>query len=414
MSYDGYIKYGDVELINLSRTVQLADALGIDLLRTDPDDVSWIRSVIGGEDYSVITNAPWYDAGYPPSAEFAGIVPLSIAGLDDSTVESSTTEYITNGGSSGKARNGTLSVVANVALVASTARGAEFGKRWLDRVLTGGGNRTFCSGENLRYFRTQQDVGKPAPAQVHRRDVTLGRGTSVTRKRVADCATMWLVTFTWTANDPFEYEDEIDQFTGLGGAVSGAGVASSGSVALTEQDCPVYDYSPVYDPIFPALVPPPSAPDFYPDGWELLPGVTIDRSWVRLNPVEPSSLGLVPIITLRCDTPVRMVRVSIWPGLSDVTDFCGALWQGVVSYIPPNMDFVIDGEQEAAYVWDGFSPLVRRSDTLLHGADARPIRWPAFNDADGLLVTLDVLDIGSGDYDGGDVRASLAFVPKSD
>ncbi len=413
MGHDAWLAVDGAELINLSRTAQLAEALGIDTVWTEPSTVQWIEDALSGEDYDLITEAPWYDPGYPASAEFAGFVPLAIQGLDDSTLEATTVEYITNGGAAGRSRNKTRPIVANVALVASTERGADYGKRWLDRMLRGAGARTFCSGSELRYFRWEQRDGQTVPPQAHLRDVTLSRGTSVTRKRSTPCSATWLVTFTWTANDPFEYGDEVAQFTGLGGTVSGAGVLSSGVQSMIEQACPAYDYTPIYDPLHPALVAPPVVPDFYPAGWALLPGAAFDRHWVRLSSLEPSVMGAVPALTLRASSEARMVRVSVWPSSSNPDDFCDPLWQAVVTYLPPGLDFVLDGEQEAAYAWDGYSPSVRRTDSLVYGQDARPMDWTAVSDPGGLLVTLDVMD-GAGYDGGGSVRASLSLVPKSD
>lgn len=572
MAYDGWIEFGGTELVNLSRTAQLAEVLGIDTLWTDPDSVQWIEDALGGENYDSLVETPWYDENNPASMEFAGVVPLSIAGLDDSTLESSTTEYITDGGSSGKARNRTLILVANVTLIASTSRGADFGKRWLDRVLRGSSARTNCSGSELRYFQYRQGVDEPAPPQAHRRDVSLSRGTSVTRKRTSECSATWMVTYTWTANDPFEYGDPVLQFTNLGGSnVSGRGminrvanssfeidtsgwytnpasgtfnrvgssqvdggyvgsfvststaanqfvvydlvpvapretctfsgflkmqgiasayylqviwyqgssflsatseryeaadlsgtvftrlsvtatappgadgvtiqfapvdplpvgagfqidaamieggsvlttyVVGSGTRNLVEATCPVYDYSPIYDPLHPALVPAPEAPDFYPAGWDLLPGVSIRRSWVRLGPVEPSALRTVPLLTLTAPSEHRMVRVSIWPVDAPDDSRCEPLWSAVVSYLPPGVDFVIDGEQQACYVWDGVSPSVRRSDSLTYGTGARPLEWAALTESDGLLVVLDYINDGA--HGDSSVRAELSLVPKSD
>lgn len=417
MAYDGYVKFGDTELINLSRTAQLAEIMGIDVLWTDPESVAWIQSALGGADYGLVETAPWYDPEFEASAEFAGIVPLSITGLDDSTLESTTVEYITSGGSSSKGRNKTLVLVANVAILASTDRGADFGKRWLDRMLSAAGARTFCAGSDLTYFQYKQGEGLPTPPLVHRRDVTLTRGTTVTRKRPTHCSVTWMTTYTWTANDPFEYSEEMAQFTELGpggSGVTGPGVDTEGSLTLTEQECPIYDASPIYDPWYPALVPPPTAPDFYPAGWALTPGVTLDRFWVRLNPIQPSALRLVPVVTLNTNVAARYIRVSIWASDANPSDFCDPLWSAIVSYLPTGVDFVIDGEQEASYAWDGLSTGVRRTDSLVYGALARPIGWNAFNDPGGLLVTLDILS-DSADYDGSDtVQAALAFVSKSD
>lgn len=466
MAYDGWLEYNDVVLVNVSRTVALARAMGVDTVRVRPESVDWIAGVAPGDtDYADIATAPWYDPDYPATSEFAGYIPLSMTGLDDSTLESTTVEYITDGGHAGKSRNSTLQVVGNFAIIAKTERGAEFGKRWLDRVLRSAGeSRTFCTGADLRYSRW---LGADAPV-VHRRDVRLTRGTSITSKRRGSCSATWLVTFTLTAADPYEYgepEPMIGRMGGPGPTV-GPQMTDSGMVDLVETPCAQFDYTPIYDPLHPALVAPPVAPDFLPDGWDIEPGDPFTRYWARINPVEPSSLNAVPVISLYTTsglgsptgpvtggtgsggpgTPAgfglggfglgefgfgellgggggggsnddggdggaaRMIRVSIWPAASEVDDQCDPLFSAVVTYLPANLPMYVDGEQKATYVWDGYSPVVRRADSLVYSDDANPLQWAAFNDPDGLLVTLDTFDT----VNGGNVRAALALVPKSD
>jgi hypothetical protein len=409
MAYDGWLEYNEVELVNISRTTQLAEALGIDTVWIDSASVQWIQDALAGVDYDVITSAPWYDASYPASAEFAGIMPLGFPGLDDSTTEASTTEYISDGGRSGKQRNSTLSIVGSVALVALTDRGAEYGKRWMDSVLRNTGALTFCAGADLRYFRT---AGEGAEV-VHRRDVRLTRGATVTRKRVTDCSATWLSTFTLTCDDPYEYGEAAVVLTDLGGSPSGS-IILSGSVALTEMGCPAYDYTPIYDPLYPALVPSPTVPDFYPAGWDIVEGMTFDRFWARIDPFEPTHLHVVPIITLNSATEARLIRVSIWGSDSEITDQCDPLFSAVVSYLPPDSDFYIDGEQHASYVWPGFGFAVRRTDSLVYAPDAKPLQWTAFNDHESLLVTLDLFSDSGGFEGDGDVRVSLSLMSKSD
>lgn len=413
MATDEWLEFGGTEIVNLSRTIQLAEALGVDALWYTPESVEWVEEALSGsgEDYSDITQAPWYDAGYPASAEFAGIVSLGVTGLGDSTREATTIEYVTDGGNSSKPRNKTLPMVANMVLVGSTERGVEYGKRWLNRVLRGAGTKMFCSGDDLHYFENAPTEAGETPPVLHYRDVSVTRAVSVTRKRVNDCTSLLWVTFTWTANDPFEYGEPLVQFADLGdaGGPVGPGVDTSGQLDLTELACPVYDYKPVYDPLYPALVAPPTVPDFLPDGWFIEDGLDFTRYWARLDAIEPSHLNVVPMLTLTTDSEARMIRFSVWPNDADPSDLCGWLWSAVVSYLPANQQFIIDGEQEAAYVWDGASPLVRRSDSLVYGPEAYPLDWAAFNDPMGLLVSLDVFDTS-----GGDVRAALSVVPKSD
>lgn len=588
MAYDGWLQFNGRELVNLSRTAQLADALGIDTVWVTPSSVQWIENTLGGSDYDVITEAPWYDPEYLASAEFAGLVPLSMAGLDDSTLQSTPIEYVTDGGSPGKSRNSTLPIVASMAIVASSDRGAEYGLRWLNRVLRDSSGPMFCSGADLRYFRSAN-----ANAEVvHRRDVRTTRGVSVTRKRSTSCSATWIVTFTLTDHDSYEYGDpqpavfdlagpmptavknlvpngrptSTDDWhitnTGSGGlgipgydaglgafygevvvqpsdtawtqrygnqnstatdripvrgateytvsfeamstvddnrgiaidwygasgtvigsstllsgarqalpahqwksfeivAVSPAGaitaspavmfsglsgpaaiprpvgsrlhqrrllmaegivprsaILPAGELVLTQQPCPEFDYTPIYDPLYPALVPSPTAPNFYPAGWNIEPGMTFSRRWVRVPPVEPSSLLVVPTITLTTDVEARRVRVSIWPSSSNSNDQCDPLFSVVVAYLPPALQFIIDGEQKASYVWDGSSPEVRRSDSLVYGPDAEPVNWTAFNDDTNLLITVDLFEdpaSTTGEWEGHDtVRVEVEFTPKSD
>lgn len=410
MAYDGWIEFNGVELINLARTVQLSELLGLDTVRINEAGVEWIATAVGGGDYSDPAEAPWYDPNYQPSLEFAGIIPLSIPALDDSTAAASTTEYITAGGHTDIPRNATLPIVANVAIVASTERGAEYGKRWMDRVLRGDNSDSRCAASDMRYFRYAQ-AGSPVAV---RHKVRLTRGATVTRKRVRDCSSTWVSTFTLTADDPFEYGEPVSAVTSLGGdPATGPLVASQGSTVLVEEECPVYDYSPVYDPIYPALVAPPAIPDYLPEGWGIVPGATFERFWARLSPVSPSFLDLVPVVTLTTTEEARLVRFSIWPNSSEPEDQCDPLFSVVVSYLPPNGTFYVDGEREASYIWGGFGTAVRRTDSLVFSADANPVEWAAFNDPAGLLVTLDLFADSSEYEGGGAVRAGLALVPKS-
>jgi hypothetical protein len=409
MAYDGWIEYNGVELVNLSRTTQLAETLGIDTVQTSPASVAWIQTALGGVDYDVPSSAPWFDPDVPASAEFAGILPLGFPGLDDSTTEATTVEYITDGGRSGKQRNATLTVVASVAIIASTDRGADYGKRWMDRLLRNRNARTFCSGVDMRYFQYARG-GAPI---AHRRDVRLTRGSSITRKRSADCSVTWLGTFTLVCDDPFEYSEAAEVLVDLGTATPTGTIVTSGVLDDIQQSCPVYDYSPIYDPLYPALVPSPTVPDFYPAGWAIADGMTFHRYWARLDPFEPSGLDVVPLIVLTTNEEFRMVRVSIWPSDAAPNVQCDPLFSTVVSYIPGNSDFYIDGEQRAAYVWDGFGEAVRRTDSLIYSPDAQPVEWTAFNDNGGMLVTLDLFDEGDS-YVVGDIKASLSLIAKSD
>lgn len=413
MAYNGWLRFGEVELVNISRTAQLAQALGINAVRVQPASVAWIQMTLGGDDYDDITTAPWYDAQVPASAEFAGLLPLDLSGLNDSSVSSTPIEYIGAGGSTGRPRASTLSMVASAILVGSTERGVEYGKRWVERVLAGAAKAN-CAGENLTYFRYK---GMSAP-RVHRRDVKMTRGPVITQERSNSCAFLWWTTFTLTAGDPLEYGDPILQFTGLGGPaadVVGPGVATKGNIPIVAwESCPVYDYSPIQDPLNPALLAGPEMPEFYPVGWNLGPGVNLNRQWVRLNPVEPSLLNVVPMIELNTTLDARRLVVSVFPAGAANTEQCDPLFSVVVNYLPAGGSLFVDAEQELAYFWDGTQNL-RRADSVVFSKTAGPVDWTAFNDPAGFLVTLDLpwIEESATIEGGGNVRASMAFIPRS-
>lgn len=574
MAYDGWLVFNGVEIVNLARTTQIAERRNIDSVWVTSESVEWIQSALYGydEDYGNVALAPWYDEDHPASSEFAGIVPLSLVGLDDSTREATTIEYLTDGGSSGRSRSKTLPIVASMAIVASTPRGADFGKRWLARALAaeGDGTRTFCSGADLEYFVSRFDPTEDTPPTAWRRDVSLTRGVTVTRKRDTPCSVIWWVTFTLTAHDPFEYGQSDDVVYELGRAVvnlvpnwsfedgaegwfgevggivqsdeeahsgfasgkitttsggssfirydehiylsgwdfalsawvngpageevtlalhyyyegvwtplspatsevltggwqritavgslpsgitysglapafttpetgtgysyfiddvvmvagdapvdvdgivatpEGPNILESGIISLIEQPCPVYDYTPIYDPLRPALVPPPAIPDFYPAGWTLVPGTDLIRYWAKVKPLAPGSLGVVPTVRLLGPT-MRMVRVGIRPLDAPITDQCDPLWEATVTYLPGNQEVVIDGIAQASYVFTGAT--VRRMDSLVFGPGARPVRWGSISSSTGFLVTVDVLSDSDAPNWSGHIRASVTLTHRSD
>lgn len=431
MAYEGWLEFNGVEVVNLGRTVALSRALGINAVRVKDASVGWIEmtmddpgfglSAFGVDpfgygygsavDYRNIEEAPWYDANHPASREFAGFLPLDVRGLEGSTQAAEVTEYITNGGYSGAGRHATLSIVASMVVVARTERGAEFGLKWLNRVLAPDSTGVLAVGHDLTYFRYAETHAPKA----HRRNVRLTRGTSITMKRDASCYSLWKITFTLTAGDPFEYGVPEERVEGLGGSnPTGEGLIGHGVEDLVEEGCPAFDYSPVFDPAHPALIPSPTAPNFLPDGWDIEIGMGFRRRWARVPGLVPASLNAVPHFALTTESDARRVRLSIWDGREHPTTQCGPLWSVVVNYLPAGQTFYVDGERETAYIWDGQTPFVRRADTVLFSPLGGPVEWPSVSAPD-LLVTLDTFSTGASTFEGGgSIRASMSLIPKSD
>lgn len=415
MAYDGWMTFNGVELFNLGRTTVLAEGLGIEAVWSRSADSAWVEAwQAPGLPYSDITAAPWYRATHPASAEFAGVIPLGVSGLEDSSAEATASEYLTNGGNPGRTRRATKSLVFSAALVASSERGAEYGRRWLTRVLRGSGDG--CVGDELHYLPF---AGWGAVDSVkHRRNVKLSRGVSVTKRRsTSGCSFVWTVTFTMTVGDPFEYGESIPaiEVLGVNSGVAGPLLLADGMLALVEQGCPTYDYSPLTDPDHPALVPSPSVPDLVPAGWGIESGMTFDRVWAVIDTATvPES-----VLSVKVEAPsaARSVRLSVWSETMDETDQCDPLFSAVLTYIPPAMPLYLDGEREAVFVWDGASPQVRRADGLAFSSDQSPVRWPLLPESSSLLVTLDIFSESGGsggDMAGAGVSVEINFIPRSE
>lgn len=141
MAWPGFFSYGEgeteQEFINVTRTEAYARNSGL----------RWFKPVYNSEllptlllepayQTPEIDNAPWYDPDTPASGEFFGFYPLNVTGLEDSTRTSQVVESTFDGGIPGRLRFATKAVVFNGLLIASSARGVEYGFRWLNRTTT--------------------------------------------------------------------------------------------------------------------------------------------------------------------------------------------------------------------------------------------------------------------------------------
>lgn len=451
MAYDGWMNLGSElwdssgEIINLARTTALAEQMGLEAVWTPFRTVEWINQDADpnydGSD--AIEGTPWFAEGQEASREFAGLVPLSLLGLEDSTYESTPVEFITDGGHTGKGRATTLPIVFSVMLVGSSERGVEYGLRWLRKTLKRGsaGNAALCTGESLYYLR----YASPNAPRVHRNNVKLTRPVTVTRKRNSGCTWSVTVTFTLTAGDPYEYGEPAEVIDSMGfvslpeeedlepdiemSPTDGVALTGSGAHAMEELPCAGYDYTPVYDPLFPALVEPPAVPDFYPDGWNMTYGAEVARAYAVFTvPYDVRDMVVVPRITINSDAPVRGARVAIVS--SDIvssdaetdTALCDPLFLAAMTYTGSSYDYgssvrtttVLDGEHGWAYIENSDTGVLRRADSLVFSSEGAPVRWTDFDAGDSLIL---VLDLFGDDYAlesrGSDLRISLSLTPKS-
>src|SRR5262249_36861937 len=95
--------------------------------------------------------APWYDPDVPESADFAGLMVLSVDGLDDYPVRRSTTAAVSGGASIGPARAQPRTLTVTGILLGATCCAVDYGLHWLGEALVGctEGN---CDGDCLTLY----------------------------------------------------------------------------------------------------------------------------------------------------------------------------------------------------------------------------------------------------------------------
>ncbi|WP_328434592.1 hypothetical protein [Streptomyces sp. NBC_00425] len=147
-----YVTLGGVEIVNHVRLNAYLDAesVGSPLTSATACVCPTLTSANLSEDTAYTKPAedpaPWYDAAVPESTEFAGVLLLSIEGLDENPVKRSVTNAISGGGVLGPARVLPRTLVFTAVLLGSTCCGVEYGLHWLTEALQGcAGNE--CDGD---------------------------------------------------------------------------------------------------------------------------------------------------------------------------------------------------------------------------------------------------------------------------
>lgn len=463
MAWSGYFRLGDREIINGQRTKVYSRALGLHFVKdvTSNDDLS---SMLGDSPYvsPAVDNAPWYDPDIPESAGFAGLIPIEVTGIEDSSRESKVFEYTSDGGNPGRLRHGTKEVVFSVALVGDSDGACEYGFRWLKRALMrrqcAPGSTIACKGERLYYSRSMpsatisQDalclnggadggtatstypeldggyafVTPDASIAVNSAqwkkdyerflsDVLFSNGPKVTGKRtVTGCqGAVWMVSFTATVG-PYEHGSEVPVLAALGGAGDpyAPGVTGSwGSATYEYANCGSTTVAdPLFDPTAPALVSPPTVPNVTPTQFVIPAGTQQRRHAIIPASLIPEWDEVRPVVTLRTGgTEARMLRVRIYDATLAADANCGQVGEFVVSYIPANYSLVIDTSQSAVLARANDQAYYRRADSLVFGSlSAQPIKWFGLSCGEAYRIALD----WDGDTAPG-VTLELDLVPRS-
>lgn len=440
MGWVGYFTLDSTEIINASRTETYADSAPWfkPVYKNDA-----LRRLLLQEPYSNPTNdlAPWFDQDDEDSADFWGLYPLDVAGIEDGTGETTVVEYVTRGGTPGRLRLGTKTVVFSGALVGASTAAVEYGMRWLRRALLGAvdtmqrADQT-ALGVEVGYLSAPPVLPTYMPVDDPSGDIFLDGGDAlgivpnvpqsvdaslyeyqrflrnakvtvppqVTRKvEFKGCGgAMWLVQFTLTAGEPYEFARTKPVIQGfLDPAVTDPwapgitpGEANTVPTVFPEPVCGVDVWTPLYDPECGMIYSPP-APPSVPLGC-YVPPATWNRYTITVpGPNVPLWGEVVPVLTVHAATEMRNLRVRFYRdplGTFNPDDEpCSFVADWVLSYIPTGGTMVIDGSAEKVWVTTALGA-TRRADSLVFANDSTPIEWVALSGGEGWLLTLDLPD----------------------
>lgn len=174
MSFDGYINFGGVEIINAKRTTEYVKnmAVGLPFVR-NTDIYDTLNAVLGNPTYRTpfLDGASWVETDPPsnleqanPTHNFYGLYPLEILGIGDSTMGATVTEALGDGGYVNTPRDASRPIKIHGILLAGDMLAAEHGLTWLRNALTAGGcglHDYSCGYSDLRYFLAPPDVCDP-------------------------------------------------------------------------------------------------------------------------------------------------------------------------------------------------------------------------------------------------------------
>jgi hypothetical protein len=416
MAWNGYFAFGGSEIINTQRTeTYLADA-----------SQSWWTPVYNSTSVSEIEDeeylsawldpAPWGDPDNPDTYRFYGAYPLNI----------------NDGGWISAVRKATRNVVFELLLTGEDECAVEAGFRWLKSALSPAPCNDFgCNGTELCFYDCEPCVGDScsaadvqACAKGHirtLRNVKVVSGPTITARRTtSDGAAIWVVSFTLVAGVPFQFGDETPLVEGFMVAadpwvpdiVPADWDYSVGASTKEDAVCAVPAYTPIIDPLCPAVLVPPGPPSVQigcftaPDEWTRR-WFTIPRKYI------PYWGDAVPVIRIQAMTDdIRGLRLRFYSDLDadasvkdDPCSYCGDI---LFSYIPADHTLVFDGMTQTVSA-EGPGGTLHRADSLVFKTDGTPFEWPVLSCGFGYVVTVDLPP----DFDGVLPAVDLSIVGRA-
>ncbi|MFG2404286.1 hypothetical protein ACGFR8_08080 [Streptomyces brevispora] len=220
-----YLVLGDTEIANSARLDAYLESVGSPLDSGGACGCETFDAVlVGDEPYTTPEEdgAPWYDPAVPESADFAGLMVLSVDGADENPMQRSVSQSAAGSAAFGPARVQPRTITVTAVLLGATCCAVDYGLRWLAQALAGS-TAPGCGGDGLTLYNCCPDEFEdPAPfAAAHRRTmrrVALVDGPRVIARAGTGCAgrggcstgaDILTVEFVLTAATPWAWGDPV-------------------------------------------------------------------------------------------------------------------------------------------------------------------------------------------------------------
>ncbi|WP_405893679.1 hypothetical protein OG272_15605 [Streptomyces sp. NBC_00104] len=406
MALDWYLALGGVEVANHARLETYLTSVGSPLTSASGCSCpTFDAELVGDLPYSTPEEdgAPWYDPDVPESEDFAGLMVLSVEGLDERPVRRAVTNAVTGGGSIGPARVMPRTITVTGLLLGATCCAVDYGLHWLGEVLEGCTSGQ-CDGDCLTLYNCcpGEDMDVETFNARHRRSirrVALVSGPTVTARHGDGCtagecsvgADIVTVEFVLTAGTPWLWTDPIP-------VMEVAPPVDDGTECITwclhgssepgcEGGCRLAACpDPTASCSDPACLPPSPPVPTAPDTCFCVP-LAVERDCYEMDLSDRPGWSVdVPMITVRAgSSDLRNLTISFYerqPGDAALTceeiagrSRCAPHSVYVIKYVPAGGALTLDGQTGRALVECGG---VCESSADVYGREGAPPVFTAF------------------------------------
>lgn len=367
MAYRGFLQLGQTEIANSRRTVQYMKNGVRNVTAEVVTDDSWPGTArfLGREDDYVLPelddDCPWFDPRESASAEFAGVWPMNVEGLETTPLEREIVEGAVSGGAPGVERTPPRVIQVEAVLAARTPAGLRYGLQWLEAALRA--DRGEASGRPRRLvFLDSAPAYDPLMS-----DEELLRLANPESRLIVDVvqtgeltveeyfgvwgyedrqATSARVSFELTAGVPWIWRNPTNLVGGImlaGGVEQSLRFENVGEGGALER-CDDGDNELLRDPETAPFVEVPRA--VTPAAAVGMQPLQSRRSTWRLNAGRlPLWSDTVPSVSVNTGAKAeRYIRVQWVRGVVETQDdvLCNAIGEAMVQYLPPRATLTLD------------------------------------------------------------------------